>query len=235
MRALTRSSSTLPAISGTDLRHHRLAGAPAGGDRRLENGARLHLGDLRIGDRQAAAAEAEHRVELVQLAGAIGELLRIRLHRLGNLGDLFLGVRQNSAGGSSSRMVTGNPCMISNSSTKSRALHGQQLVERSAACGSSSDRIISRTTRMRSPRRTCARCGEPCPRRRISAPRGHRSAAALARTPSCALRRPAHSVPNSPDSAGSIIGTRPASTCPAVDSDDVALPGCVATLVVPAA
>ena len=34
----------------------------------FEDGARLHLGDLRIGDAEAAAAMAEHRVEFVQLA-----------------------------------------------------------------------------------------------------------------------------------------------------------------------
>ena len=84
---------------GGDQRHHhfrhdRLAGALAGLDRGLEDGARLHLGDLRIGDREAAAAEAEHRVELVQLARAVGELLRIGAHGRRDLGDLLLGVRQ---------------------------------------------------------------------------------------------------------------------------------------------
>ncbi len=34
---------------------------------RFEDGARLHLGDLRIGDAETAAAMSEHRVELVQL------------------------------------------------------------------------------------------------------------------------------------------------------------------------
>ena len=38
--------------------------------RRLEDGARLHLGDLGIGDPEAHAAVAEHRVELVQLLDA---------------------------------------------------------------------------------------------------------------------------------------------------------------------
>ena len=42
----------------------------AGLDRALEDGARLHLGDFRIGDGEAHAAEAEHRVELVQLGRA---------------------------------------------------------------------------------------------------------------------------------------------------------------------
>ena len=49
-----------------DLRYHLHAflGEVAGG---LDDGARLHLGDLRIGDAEADATVAEHRVELVQL------------------------------------------------------------------------------------------------------------------------------------------------------------------------
>ena len=43
--------------------------------RRLEHRARLHLRDLRVADAEPAAAEAEHRVELVQLFDA-------RLNRL---------------------------------------------------------------------------------------------------------------------------------------------------------
>ena len=41
----------------------------------FEHGAGLHLGDFRIRDAEAAAAEAEHRVELVQLVHAVGDLL----------------------------------------------------------------------------------------------------------------------------------------------------------------
>ncbi len=44
--------------------------------------------------REAAAAEAEHRIELVQLAGAVGELLRVGAHGGGDLGDLRVAVRQ---------------------------------------------------------------------------------------------------------------------------------------------
>ena len=42
----------------------------------FEDGARLHLGDLGIGDAEAAAAVAEHRVELVQILHALGDLVR---------------------------------------------------------------------------------------------------------------------------------------------------------------
>ena len=56
--------------------------------------ARLHLGDFRIGNREAAAAEAQHRIELGEIAGAIGELARIGVHRTRDFLDLGLGVRQ---------------------------------------------------------------------------------------------------------------------------------------------
>ena len=39
--------------------------------RGFEDGARLHLGDFRILDTETAAAEAEHRVELMQLVHAV--------------------------------------------------------------------------------------------------------------------------------------------------------------------
>ena len=39
--------------------------------RGFEDGARLHLGDFRIGDAETAAAMAEHRVEFVQLRDAL--------------------------------------------------------------------------------------------------------------------------------------------------------------------
>ena len=82
-----------------DQRHHHLeanslAGALFGLDRCLEDRARLHLGDFRVGDGETAAAEAQHRVELGEIAGAIGELARIGVHRPRDLLDLGLGVRQ---------------------------------------------------------------------------------------------------------------------------------------------
>ena len=44
---------------------------PAG---RLDDGARLHLGDFRVGDAEPDAAMAEHRVELVELLDALQQL-----------------------------------------------------------------------------------------------------------------------------------------------------------------
>ena len=130
MRALTRSSSALVAISGTiTSRHHRLAGALAGLDRRLEDRARLHLGDLRIGDREAAAAEAEHRIELVQLARRgprASSDRRPSPPRPRAISSSLCG-RNSCSGGSSSRIVTGRPFMISNSSMKSPRCIGSSL------------------------------------------------------------------------------------------------------------
>ena len=82
-----------------DQRHHDLrrdsrAGGAARLDRGLENGARLHLRDFRIGDGEPAAAKAEHRIEFMQFAGAVGELFRIRAHRPGDFRDFLFGVRQ---------------------------------------------------------------------------------------------------------------------------------------------
>ena len=77
-----------------DFRRHLDAGRALRLDRGLENGARLHFGDFRISNRQTAAAEAEHRIELVQFARAIRELFRIGAHGLRHLGDLLLAVRQ---------------------------------------------------------------------------------------------------------------------------------------------
>ena len=61
--------------------------------RRFDDGARLHLGDLRVGDAEADAAMAEHRVELVQLLDALQQvplLVELRAVLAGGLepGDL---------------------------------------------------------------------------------------------------------------------------------------------------
>src|SRR5829696_8048136 len=54
------SNSFSVATSGT------ITSGCASTHRRLEDGARLHLGDLGVGDAEAAAAVAEHRVGLAQ-------------------------------------------------------------------------------------------------------------------------------------------------------------------------
>ena len=119
----SRSSFTWPTsgimISGTTLRPSFAQLA-----RRLDDGARLHLGDLGIGDAEAHAAVAEHRVELVELLDARAAasssrraprrclplasscaISTIRSSRFG---------RNSCSGGSIVRMVTGAPCIALN-------------------------------------------------------------------------------------------------------------------------
>ena len=66
----------------------------AGRNRSLEDGAPLHFGDLRVHDREAAAAEAEHRVEFVQRLHAVGDFLLGDAHLLGHLFLALVLVRQ---------------------------------------------------------------------------------------------------------------------------------------------
>ena len=68
-------------------------------------------GDLGILDAEAAAAEAEHRVELVQLVHAVGDLLDGNAELLGQVGLLTPGVfgRNSCSGGSRKRIVAGRP------------------------------------------------------------------------------------------------------------------------------
>jgi len=60
----------------------------------LEHGARLHGGDLRIPDAEAAAAEAEHGVELVELVHAVHDLLDGDADLAGEVELLLLRLRE---------------------------------------------------------------------------------------------------------------------------------------------
>ena len=105
-------------ISGTTLIPSLLK--PAG---RLDDGARLHLGDLGIRDPEADAAVAEHRVELVQLLDArqqtplLVELLPVlpvaSSRAISTISSSRLG-RNSCSGGSIVRIVTGSPCIALN-------------------------------------------------------------------------------------------------------------------------
>ena len=66
------------------------AGDVGGG---LADGAHLHLGDLGVGDAEAAAAVAEHGVELVELFDQLLDFLGGDAHDLGHFGLAFLIVR----------------------------------------------------------------------------------------------------------------------------------------------
>src|SRR5207247_10461767 len=64
------SPTTLPSRRSSDLLGHDRQPLFAQAARRLDDRARLHLGDFRIRDAEADAAMAEHRVELVKLLDA---------------------------------------------------------------------------------------------------------------------------------------------------------------------
>ena len=66
-----------------------LAGFGRNLDRSLDDGFGLHLGDFGVGDGQAAAAVAHHRVELMQALDDVGQFLGGHAHILGKLGDIF--------------------------------------------------------------------------------------------------------------------------------------------------
>ena len=154
MRALTKSSSFFRPTSGTMISGTTgRAGLPAGLDRRLEDGARLHLGDLGIGDGKPAAAMAEHRVELVQRLGALAAAFRPKPSWRAATSAISSSVfgRNSCSGGSSRRIVTGRPAMISNSSRKSERCIGSSLSSAARRSFSVSARIISRMATMRSP------------------------------------------------------------------------------------
>ena len=149
--------------------------------------------------------------------------------------------RNSCSGGSSSLIVTGKPCMISNSSTKSVRCIGNSLASAARRDFSSSARIISRIARMRSSSKNmCSVRQSPMPSApNLSATRASFGVSALARTPSLrvASAQPIR-VANSPESAGSLIGTRPASTSPVEPSMVMMSPALnvrPATLMVPAA
>ena len=60
---------------------------------RLEDCTRLHLGDLGVGDAEAAATVPEHRVRLREGLHRAAQLLHQQAGRLGEVGDLRILVR----------------------------------------------------------------------------------------------------------------------------------------------
>ena len=140
---------------------------PAGG---LDDRARLHLGDLGIGDAEADAAMAEHRVELVELLDARQQRASSRRapcpscpvassRAISTISSSRFG-RNSCSGGSMVRIVTGVAVHRLEDAVEVVALQRQQLVR--APCG---DRLRCRrgSSAARSGcgprRRTCARCG----------------------------------------------------------------------------
>ena len=129
--------------------------------------------------------------------------------------------RNSCSGGSSRRIVTGSPRMISKSSTKSARCIGSS--RSSAACRSASvsARIISRITVMRAASKNmCSVRQSPRPSTRKSrAIRASAGVSALARTPrSRTASAQSSSSEKAPPSSGGIIAGAPAITSPRVPS-----------------
>ncbi len=176
---------------GRDQRHHHLeadglAGALLGLDGGFEDRTRLHLGDLRIGDRDAAAAEAEHRIELRQLARTVGQTPRIGVHGARHFLDLGMGVRQELV----QRRIEqtdrdGQALHDLEQLDEVGALHRQQFCQRGAARLLVLGEIISRTVRMRvSSKNMCSVRHRPMPSApNLIAVRASSGVSPLTRTP----------------------------------------------------
>ena len=130
-------------------------------------------------------------------------------------------------GGSSRRIVTGNPFMALKMPSKSLRWIGLSLANAFLRPFSSSARIISRTARMRSPSKNmCSVRQRPMP----SAPKRRATSescgvSALARTLSFrALSAHCISVPNSFENLASLVGVWPSMTSPDEPSIDTQSP-----------
>src|SRR5665647_2110090 len=112
---------------------HALLLDDAGG---LEDGARLHGRDLGIGDAQAAAAVAEHRVRFLEVLDLGGDLHGRDAHRHGDLLLLELGVRHELVQRRVER-AHGHRALAHHAEDafEVAALHRQELGERLLAVG----------------------------------------------------------------------------------------------------
>ncbi len=129
-----------------DLRHDAVVQSPARLDRRLEDGAGLHLDDLRDSS-PAVATPRWPSIGLNSLSAATRRLRRVTLTPMAAATSPMAASpcgRNSCSGGSSRRMVTGRPAMISNSSTKSWRCVGRSLASAARRPSWSSARIISR-------------------------------------------------------------------------------------------
>ena len=98
----------------------------------LKHGARLHLGDFRMDDAEAAAAETEHRVELVQFLHALLMIFStgMPILRARSVCALSSCGRNSCSGGSRKRIVAGNPFNALKMPKKSPLLVRQEFRER---------------------------------------------------------------------------------------------------------
>ena len=212
-----------------DLRHRRLACFLRHQQRALEDRARLHLVDFRVGNAQPAAAMARASGWLrpVPRRGGASPRGRCRANAATSSSSASLCGRNSCSGGSSSRMVTGRSPMMRNRSWKSPRWNGSSLDNAARRPASSCAMIIWRTALMRSgSKNMCSVRQRPMPSApnffAVSASSG---VSALART---SIRRvlSAHSisVAKSPDMAASIIATLPTNTSPVAPSSVIVSP-----------
>ena len=119
----------------------------------LEDRPRLHLGDLGIDDAQPAAAEAEHRVELVQLLDALLDARRGHADLLRQLRLLLLGraAGTRAAADRGSGSSPGSPSAPGRCRRSPPAGTAAAWRARPSARPRVSARIISRIASMRSP------------------------------------------------------------------------------------
>ena len=175
---------------------------------------------------------AEHRVELVQLASrGRRSLPRIGAHRASRLrrSPPRLCGRNSCSGGSSRRMVTGRPAMISNSSTKSSRCIGSSLASaaRRACLVVGQDHLAHGEDALVLEEHVLGAAQADALGAELARGCARRPACRRWRAPSSVRTSSAQpiSVPKSPDSSGSMHRHRAGQHLAgrAVDGDDVAL------------
>ena len=154
----------------------------------LEDRAHLHRVDLGVGDREAAAAVAEHRVELVQVLGALARACCDRDAHRPSRAARAASARSAGTRGAAGRAGGWSPAARASRGRcrrSPRAGTGRSFASAVCAAARRRPRGSSRASpRCAPPRRTCARCGRGrCPRRRSArAVRASSGVSALART-----------------------------------------------------
>ena len=134
-------------------------------DRRLEDGAGLHLVDLGHGDAQPDPAHPQHRVEFGQRLDPAGDLGQRLVERLGQLAHALAAVRQELV---QRRVEQADADRLAGHDLEQpheiRALHRQQPVQRGGAVLGLSAKIISRiTVRRSSSKNMCSVRQRPMP------------------------------------------------------------------------
>ena len=212
---------------------------------RLEDGARLHLVDLGVDDAEAAAAEAEHRVELGERRTCGRSRSASRSLGRGHLRFGACAATRSRSSATSTAAPRGRQELVQRRVEQSdrhrQPVHRPEDAAKSPRCSGSSLSSASRRSSLglgedhllhdRQPvlrRRTCAPCGRGrCPRRRTRAPsrrrRGSRRWRAR-RGGASASAQLQQLVEAAPDSCGSTVGdASPTMTWPVAPSMVIAV------------